>query len=78
MEKIMAILKELRPDVDFTAEKELIDGSVLNSFDILNLISELSDAYDIDIETDDIIPKNFNSVEAIYQLIQKVLAGETP
>ncbi len=76
MEKIMEILKELRPDVDFTAEKALIDGGILSSFDILNLIEELSDAFDIDIETDAIVPANFNSAEGIYRLIQKLLAGE--
>ena len=76
MEKIMEILRELRPDVDFTAEKELIDGGILSSFDIISLIEELSDAYDIDIEADDIIPENFNSAEGIYRLIQRVLAGE--
>ena len=76
MEKIMEILKELRPDVDFMAEKELIDGGILSSFDIFNLVGELSDAFDIEIETDDIVPGNFNSAEGIYQLIQRVLAGE--
>ncbi len=76
MEKIMEILKELRPDVDFTAEKALIDGNIFSSFDLLNLVEELSDAFDIEIETDDIIPANFNSAEGIYGLIQRVLAGE--
>lgn len=76
MEKVMEILKELRPDVDFLMEKELIDEGILSSFDILNLVEELSDAYDIDIETDDIIPENFNSAEGIYELVQRVQAGE--
>lgn len=76
MEKILKILKELRPDVDFTTEKALIDGGILSSFDIMKLIEELSDAYDIDIETDDIVPENFNSAEGIYRLIQRVVAGE--
>lgn len=76
MEKIMEILKGLRPDVDFEAEKELIDGGILSSFDILNLIEELSDAYDIDIDTDDIIPENLNSAEGIHQLILRLLEGE--
>ena len=76
MEKIMEILKEVRPDVDFMEEKELVDGGVLSSFDIFNLVGELSDAYDIDIEADDIIPANFNSAEDIYRLIQRVLTGE--
>ena len=76
MEKIMEILKELRPDVDFEAEKELIAGGILSSFDIITLIEELSDAYDIDIETDDIIPENLNSAEGIYRLMQRLLSGE--
>lgn len=72
----MEILQELRPDVDFMNENKLIDGGILTSFDILNLIEELSDAYDIDIETDDIVPENLNSAEGIYNLVQKLLAGE--
>ena len=76
MDKILEILKELRPDVNFETEKALIDGGVLSSFDIITLIEELSDAYDIDIETDDIIPENLNSAEGIYRLVQRVLAGE--
>lgn len=76
MEKIMKILKELRPDVDFETEKELIDGGILSSFDIITLIEELSDVYDIDIETDDIIPENLNSAEGIYRLMQRLLSGE--
>lgn len=76
MEKILKILKELRPDVDLETEKKLIDGGILSSFDILNLVEELSDAYDIDIDPDDIIPDNFNSVEGIYDLVQRIQAGE--
>lgn len=76
MEKIMKILKELRPDVDFTEEKDLIDGGILSSFDLMSLVEELSDAYDIDIEMDDIVPENFNSAEGIYRLIQRVVSGE--
>ena len=67
MEKIMKILKELRPDVDFAAEKELIDGGVLNSFNIMTLVEELSDAYDIDIDTDDIGPHDIMPAVQTYQ-----------
>lgn len=76
MEKIMEILKELRPDVDFETEKQLIDGGILSSFDIMKMIEELSDAYDIDIEMDEIIPENLNSAEGIYRLMQRLTAGE--
>lgn len=76
MEKIMEILKRLRPDVDFMRETELIDGGILNSFDMITLVAELSDAYDIDIEINDIVPESLNSAERIYQLVQGILAGQ--
>lgn len=76
MGKILEILKELRPDVDFVSEKELVDAGILSSFDIFTLVEELSDAFDIDIETDDIIPQNFNSVEGMERLVQRVQDGE--
>lgn len=76
MEKIMKILKGLRPDVDFETERKLIDGGILSSFDIMKMIEELSDAYDIDIEMDEIVPENLNSAEGIFRLIQRLTAGE--
>lgn len=76
MKKIMEILRGLRPDVDFETERALIDGGILSSFDIMRLIEELSDAYDVDIEVDDIVPENLNSAEGIHQLMARITAGE--
>ncbi|HIQ95485.1 MAG TPA: acyl carrier protein [Candidatus Limivivens merdigallinarum] len=72
MEKVMEILKELRPDVDFENCTTLIDDGILDSFDIVSLIGELTDAFDVEISFDDIDPENFNSAESIYALIQKL------
>ena len=72
MEKVMEILKELRPDVDFENCTTLIDDGILDSFDIVSLIGELTDAFDVEISFDDIVPENFNSAESIYALIQKL------
>lgn len=72
MEKVMEILKELRPDVDFENCTTLIDDGILDSFDIVSLIGELTDAFDVEISFDDIDPENFNSAEKIYALIQKL------
>ena len=69
MEKLLAILQEIRPDVDFEKEKKLIDDSILDSFDIIAVVSELNDAYDISIEIEDLEPENFNSIEAMKDLI---------
>ncbi|MBO5142920.1 MAG: acyl carrier protein [Clostridia bacterium] len=68
MEKLIEILKGIRPDIEIE-NKTLVDDGVLDSFDIVTLVSELIDAYDIELSVEDILPENFNSVEAIQQLI---------
>ena len=75
MDKIKEILEDIRPDVDFESEKLLIDGNVLDSFDIISIVTELNDAFDIDINVNDLLPENFNSIEAITELVNK-LKGE--
>lgn len=69
----MAILEELRPDVDFAAQKALIDEGILDSFDIVSLVGELNDSFDIEINVEDLLPENFNSVDAMLDLIKKLL-----
>lgn len=68
-EELMEILMELRPDVEFEAESKLIDDGVLDSFDIVSLVGELNDAFDIEINVEHLMPENFNNVEAMLQLI---------
>lgn len=72
MEEILNILQEIRPDVDFVNEKKLIDGEVLDSFDIITIVAEFNDAFNIDIDVEDLEPENFNSVEAMEELIKKL------
>lgn len=72
MEKLLKILKSIRPDVDFANEKKLIDDGILDSFDIISIVGELNDAYDIEIDVDDLEPANFNTVEAMLELIEKL------
>ena len=75
MEKLLEVLKGVREDVDFQNEKLLIDGGVLDSFDIITIISELNDAFDIEIDVDDLEPENFNTVEAMLELIRNLQEG---
>lgn len=72
MEQLMEILEELRPDVDFENETALVDGGVLDSFDIVALVGELNDEYDIEIKPSDLVPANFNSAKAILALVEKL------
>ena len=73
MEKLINILFELHPDVDFEKEESLIDDMILDSFDIISLISEISDEYDVTIPAEAIIPENFNSAKKLYELITELM-----
>ena len=72
MEELMNILEELRPDVDFENETGLIDNGILDSFDIVSLVTELNDAFDIEIKPNYLVPENFNSAQAILALVQQL------
>jgi D-alanine--poly(phosphoribitol) ligase subunit 2 len=71
-EKLMKILKDLRADVDFEKEKKLIDDGILDSFDIVTLVSELNSEFDVEINVMDLEPENFNTVAAMMELIEKL------
>lgn len=70
MEDLLEILSDLHPEVDFEVEEHLIDDGILDSLDIVNLISEISEVFDVSITAKDIVPENFNSAKALYSLIQ--------
>ena len=72
MEELMNILEELRPDVDFENETGLIANGILDSFDIVSLVTQLNDAFDIEIRPSDLIPENFNSAQAMLALVEKL------
>lgn len=71
-EQLMEILKDLRADVDFEKEKKLIDDGILDSFDIVSLVSELNSEFDVEINVMDLEPENFNTVAAMMELIEKL------
>lgn len=72
MEKLLEILEELEPEVDYETVENLIDGRYLDSLKILSLISEIEDEFDVEIPTVEIIPDNFNSAKKIWNLIEKL------
>ncbi len=67
--QILEILSEIREDVNFETETSLINDGVLTSLDVVAVVSELNDAFDIEISADDLLPENFNSVDAICNLV---------
>lgn len=70
-EKIIAILSELRPEFDFTEEVDFIEEGMLDSFDVVNLVTELDSTFGISIDGVDILPENFASIESIEKLLKK-------
>jgi len=72
MEELMEILKGVKPDVDFDSEDKLIDNDILDSFDIISIVSEVNEEFDVDINVNDLLPENFNSAEAIFALITRL------
>ena len=71
-ETIIGILQDLHVDVDFENETRLIDGKILDSFDIVTLISELTNEFDVTIPADKIVPENFNSADALANMIAEL------
>lgn len=72
MEELLKILKGLNDEVDFTTAEGIIDDEIIDSIDVTSLISEIEDSFDIEIGMDDIIPDNFNTVDAMWSMIQRL------
>ena len=72
MTELLEILENLHPEVDFDTCTTLIDDKILDSFDIITIISEINEEFDVVIPAEEIIPENFNSAQALYELITRL------
>ena len=72
MEEIIKILKQFRPDIDFENQKNLIGDGLLDSLDIVSIVSEFDSEFDIEIPVEEMTPENFNSVQAMKELIERL------
>lgn len=72
-EEILGILEELHEEIDFEKEEKLVDDKVLDSFDLVTLVTELGEMFDVDITAKDFIPQNFNSVNRLTKMIVRLL-----
>ena len=71
-ERLLKILSELRPEVDFTSETALVDDGILDSFDMVALVTEINDEFDVRIGIENLVPENFNYVDSIIELIERL------
>ena len=69
---VLEILQEIREDVDYETETQLVTDGLLESFDIVSLVSELNDEFDIEIKAKDLVPENFNSLDAIVEMVERL------
>ncbi len=72
MDELLEILEGLHPEVDFSQETGLIDNKILDSFDIVSIVTEVNSTFDVMIPADALTPENFNSAEAIFDLITRL------
>ena len=72
MEELLCILREIHPDVDFETCESLIDDQILDSIDIVTLVAEISDAFDVEVPPEALVPENFNSDKALWEMIQRL------
>lgn len=70
MKEFIEMLRKIKPNVDFENEEALVDDGILESLDIISIISEIADKYGVVIPSDEIIPDNFNSATALYELVE--------
>ena len=71
-EDILEILNSVHPEIDYETEEGLIDKRIFDSFDIVTIVGELMDNFDIEITAEHMIPENFNSLKAIYSLVKSL------
>ena len=72
MDELLELLEDIKPTVDFRTCTGLIDDGYLDSFDILSIVSELNDAFGIEISPVDIILENFNSAQALWNMVERL------
>ena len=72
MEKLLEILRDIQPDIDYETCEDLIDGHLLDSLSIIAMIADLEDAFDVTIPAVEIVPENFNSAARMYAMLTRL------
>lgn len=72
MDRLIEILEEVIPGVDVKNTDRLVDDNILDSFAIISLVAELEEEYDITVSPAELIPENFNSAKALWEMVQRL------
>ena len=72
-ETLLEILEDIKPDVDYENENDLVAGGVLKSFDVMLLVSEIGNSFDVTIPIEEIKPENFSSLDSIAELVERLI-----
>lgn len=76
LDAVIAMLSDINDEVDFSTEDKLVDNRILDSFDILSVISAIDDKFDVSVPAKEIVPENFNSAQDIYEMIVRLADSE--
>ena len=76
MEQLLEILEDIQPGVDYENCTTLIDDEILDSFSILSLVSEIEEAFDIEVEPVELVSENFNSAQSLFEMICRLIWEE--
>lgn len=72
MNELIKILNKVKTGIDYLSEKRLVSDGLLDSLDVMTIVTELCDEFDVDILPTDIVPENFESAEAMWQLVERL------
>lgn len=72
MEKLLEILEEIKPGVDFKNSHNMLEEGLIDSFDIVNIVANINAEFDIDFSVTEIVPENFETVESLYKTIERI------
>ena len=72
-EKLLNILVDINPDIDYEKETKLVDSGLFDSLEVMSIVMEVEDCFHVEIDPEDVIAENFNSVDNILNLIEKNL-----
>ena len=73
MEELLEALKIVNPNIDYESSDKLITDKIIDSIDMTSILAELEDTFDIEIDMEYIIPENFNSVQAMWNMVQELM-----